>query len=59
MQRLGDNLHYSPSDLNHFVECEHLTSLDLLAVSGRGSVKRRTPTPISFAAKASNTSSGG
>ncbi len=34
MQRLFDRLFFSPSDLNHFVECEHLTTLDLLAVDG-------------------------
>ena len=44
MQRVGDpstrngslraGLFFSPSDLNHFVECEHLTSLDLLAING-------------------------
>jgi predicted RecB family nuclease len=27
MQRIGDVLVYSPSDLNHFLECEHLTYL--------------------------------
>jgi hypothetical protein len=27
MQRIGDLLVYSPSDLNHFLECEHLTYL--------------------------------
>ena len=29
MQRLVDRLLFSPSDLNHFLECEHLTTLDL------------------------------
>ena len=34
MQRIGSRLFFSPSDLNHFVECEHLTTLGLLAVEG-------------------------
>ena len=29
MQRVGDRLLFSPSDLNHFLECEHLTRLEL------------------------------
>ena len=29
MQRLGDNIVFSPSDLNHFLECEHLITLEL------------------------------
>jgi predicted RecB family nuclease len=29
MQRVGSVLVYSPSDLNHFLECEHLTHLEL------------------------------
>lgn len=28
MQRTGDRLVFSPSDLNHFLECEHLTRLE-------------------------------
>ena len=36
MQRPGSELFLSPSDLNHFVDCEHLTTLDLLAVDGHG-----------------------
>src|SRR5215510_8291099 len=28
MQRISDVLIYSPSDLNHFLECEHLTYLE-------------------------------
>ena len=28
VQRIGDRLVFSPSDLNHFLECEHLTALD-------------------------------
>ena len=34
MQRVTGDLFFSPSDLNHFVECEHLTGLDLLAIDG-------------------------
>ena len=43
MQRLNDSLFFSPSDLNHFVECEHLTSLDLLALDGLGVEKEKDP----------------
>jgi predicted RecB family nuclease len=43
MQRLNLGLFFSPSDLNHFVECEHLTSLDLLAVDGIGVDKEKDP----------------
>jgi uncharacterized protein len=43
MQRVNDTLLFSPSDLNHFVECEHLTSLDLLAVDGRGIAQEKDP----------------
>ncbi|HEX5110040.1 MAG TPA: TM0106 family RecB-like putative nuclease [Vicinamibacterales bacterium] len=28
MQNVRSTLHFSPSDLNHFLECEHLTALD-------------------------------
>lgn len=34
MQRIGDRLVFSPSDLNHFLECEHLTALDLAREPG-------------------------
>ena len=34
MQRIGDAIVYSPSDLNHFLECEHLTQLDLARAPG-------------------------
>ena len=40
---LRAGLFFSPSDLNHFVECEHLTSLDLLALDGRGVEKEKDP----------------
>jgi uncharacterized protein len=43
MQRVGRDLFFSPSDLNHFVECEHLTSLDLLAVDGMSVEKDKDP----------------
>jgi predicted RecB family nuclease len=43
MQRLATDLFFSPSDLHHFVECEHLTALDLLAVDGRGVAKEDDP----------------
>ncbi|MBA3347189.1 MAG: TM0106 family RecB-like putative nuclease, partial [Actinobacteria bacterium] len=34
MQLRGDNLLFSPSDLNDFVECEHLTVLELWRIRG-------------------------
>src|SRR5258706_938925 len=43
MQRIDLELHFSPSDLNHFVECEHLTALDLLAVDGAGIERDKDP----------------
>ncbi|MGH9239407.1 MAG: TM0106 family RecB-like putative nuclease [Vicinamibacterales bacterium] len=43
MQRVAADLFFSPSDLNHFVECEHLTSLDLLAVDGLGVQEEKDP----------------
>jgi predicted RecB family nuclease len=43
VQRVTDVLFFSPSDLNHFVECEHLTTLDLLAVDGHGVAKEKDP----------------
>src|SRR4051794_36498705 len=43
MQRVDGTLFFSPSDLNHFVECEHLTTLDLLAIDGRGVAKEKDP----------------
>ena len=43
MQRIHGDLFFSPSDLNHFVECEHLTTLDLLAVDGLGPVEEKDP----------------
>ena len=43
MQRVDGTLFFSPSDLNHFVECEHLTGLELLAIDGRGVAKEKDP----------------
>src|SRR4051812_519524 len=43
MQRVDGQLFFSPSDLNHFVECEHLTTLDLLAIDGQGVAKATDP----------------
>src|SRR3989442_1332500 len=34
MQRIDDAVVYSPSDLNHFLECEHLIQLDLARAPG-------------------------
>ena len=43
MQRISSDLFFSPSDSNHFVECEHLTALDLLALDGHGLRKEKDP----------------
>ena len=43
MQLTNSGLVCSPSDLNHFVECEHLTALDLLAIEGNGVAKEKDP----------------
>jgi len=43
MQRIASDLFFSPSDLNHFVECEHLTALGLLAVDGHELWKEKDP----------------
>src|SRR5688572_29248442 len=43
MQRVAGSLFFSPSDLNHFVECEHLISLDLLAIDGMAVEKEKDP----------------
>ena len=43
MQLTDSGLVSSPSDLNHFVECEHLTALDLLAIEGKGVAKEKDP----------------
>ena len=34
MHQVGADLFFSPSDLNHFVECEHLIALDRLVLEG-------------------------
>lgn len=34
MQQIDDAIVYSPSDLNHFLECEHLIQLDLARAPG-------------------------
>jgi predicted RecB family nuclease len=41
MQRLADTLIFSPSDLNHFLECEHLITLE----RGRDDSRPRVPDP--------------
>src|SRR3954468_9764623 len=43
MQRVDGTLFFSPSDLNHFVECEHLTTLDLRAIEGAAVAKEKDP----------------
>ena len=35
MQKRGDRIVFSPTDLNHFLACEYLTRLDLEAAHGR------------------------
>jgi uncharacterized protein len=51
MQRLTNTLLFSPSDLNHFLECEYLTRLDLDVANGRVLEKRRPPEADLLAAK--------
>jgi uncharacterized protein len=51
MQRLADALIFSPSDLNHFLECEYLTRLDLEVANGRVLEKRRPVEADLLAAK--------
>src|SRR5687767_11216420 len=43
MQNIGERLVLSPSDLNRFLECEHLTMLDLLALEGKGVAQEKDP----------------
>ena len=43
MQQTLQHLTFSPSDLNHFVECEHLITLDLLAAVGQGVSREKDP----------------
>ena len=43
MQLTDSGLVCSPSDLNHFVECQHLTALDLLAIEGNGVAREKDP----------------
>jgi uncharacterized protein len=51
MQRIADTLIFSPSDLNHFLECEWLTRLDAEVANGRVLEKRRRPEADLLAAK--------
>jgi predicted RecB family nuclease len=51
MQRVGNALIFSPSDLHHFLECRYLTRLDLEVVNGRVLEKRRGPEADLLAAK--------
>lgn len=41
MQERDDSVVLSPSDLNHFVSCQHLTALDLLVIRGLGIAKEK------------------
>lgn len=43
MRHTHDGWWLSPSDLNHFVDCEHLTTLDMLAGMGAGVALTRDP----------------
>src|SRR5918993_4353220 len=43
MQKVAGRLVFSPSDLQHFLECEYVTHLDLEAADGRAIEQRRTP----------------
>ena len=43
MQNISERLVLSPSDLNHFLECEHLTMLDLPAVEGKIVAREKDP----------------
>jgi predicted RecB family nuclease len=51
MQRLADILIFSPSDLNHFLECEYLTRLDMDVANGRALEKHRPAEADLLAAK--------
>src|SRR5688572_14822715 len=51
MRRIADSLVVSPTDLNHFLECEHLTHLDLEVADGRVLTKRRNPDADFLAAR--------
>src|SRR6187200_3055949 len=43
MQRVGSRIVVSPSDLNHFLDCEYLTHLDVEVADGRVLRKARRP----------------
>lgn len=51
MQNLAGQLVFSPSDLNHFLECEYLTRLDIEVANGRALAKHRSPQADLLAAK--------
>src|SRR5437868_6004515 len=51
MQRISDGLVFSPTDLNHFLECEYLTCLDIEVANGRNVEQRRRPEAAFLAAK--------
>ena len=42
MQRVGSRIVALPSDLNHFLECEYLTRLDVEVGDGRVHATSRT-----------------
>src|SRR4051812_7845372 len=51
MQRINDRIVFSPSDLNHFLDCVYLTRLDRDAVDGRVVDTRRSGEADLLAAK--------
>jgi uncharacterized protein len=51
MQKLADRLVFSPSDLNHFLECEYLTRLEVEVANGRVLDQRRRAEADLLAAK--------
>jgi predicted RecB family nuclease len=51
MQRLADTFVFSPSDLNHFLECEYLLRLDMEVAAGSALAKKRRPEADLLAAK--------
>ena len=51
MQRIDGRLVCSPTDLNNYLECEHLTHLELQAANGRAFETFRSPEADLLAAK--------
>jgi predicted RecB family nuclease len=51
MQLIGSSFVFSPTDLNHFLECEYLTRLGMEVAQGRTLSRRRRPEADLLAAK--------